>query len=68
MEAQGELLNYSILLLKPGGRLLIETPNAVALAKRLKVLFGKSNQVNANFFTGILGSTEITLENIPNLN
>ncbi|CAD6491679.1 MAG: Ubiquinone biosynthesis O-methyltransferase [Candidatus Argoarchaeum ethanivorans] len=44
-----ELLNYSISQLKPNGLLIIETPNTVALAKRLKVLFGKSNQVSANF-------------------
>jgi len=50
-----ELLNYSILSLKPSGRLLIETPNAVALAKRLKGLFGKSNLVNANFFYWNIG-------------
>ena len=44
-----ELLNYSISLLKSNGMLLIEVPNTVALAKRLKVLFGKSNQVSADF-------------------
>lgn len=49
------LLNYSILSLKLGGKLLIETPNAVALAKRLKVLFGKSGQVSANFFYWNIG-------------
>jgi len=50
-----ELLNYSISSLKPDGLLLIETPNTVALAKRLKVLFGKSNQVNATFFYWNIG-------------
>jgi len=45
-----ELLNFSISALKPGGLLLIETPNCAALAKRIEVVFGKSNQVNANFF------------------
>jgi len=50
-----ELLNYSISALKPGGLLLIETPNTMALAKRLKVLFGKSNQVSANFFYWNIG-------------
>lgn len=44
-----ELLNYAILHLKPNGLLIIETPNAAALAKRLWVLFGKTNQVNVNF-------------------
>ena len=43
-----ELLNYSISSLKTGGLLLIETPNTVALVDRLKVLFGKTNQVSAN--------------------
>ena len=52
---QRELLNYTISSLKPDGLLLIETPNAVALAKRLKVLFGKSNQVNANFIYWNIG-------------
>lgn len=50
-----ELLNYSISALKPSGLLLIETPNTVALAKRLKVLFGKSNQVNANLLYWNIG-------------
>lgn len=44
-----ELLNYSISLLKPNGLLIIETPNTVALVNRLKVLFGKTNQVSADF-------------------
>jgi 2-polyprenyl-3-methyl-5-hydroxy-6-metoxy-1,4-benzoquinol methylase len=50
-----ELLNYSISLLKPNGMLVIETPNTVALAKRLKVLFGKSNHVDADFFYWNIG-------------
>lgn len=50
-----ELLNYSISSLKPGGLLIIETPNTVALVNRLKVLFGKSNQVSANFIYWNIG-------------
>jgi 2-polyprenyl-3-methyl-5-hydroxy-6-metoxy-1,4-benzoquinol methylase len=37
------LLNQAISTLKPNGLLLIETPNGVALAKRLLPLIGKSN-------------------------
>jgi 2-polyprenyl-3-methyl-5-hydroxy-6-metoxy-1,4-benzoquinol methylase len=44
-----ELLNSSVSFLKPHGLLVIETPNAVALGKRLKVLFGKSGQADAKF-------------------
>lgn len=50
-----ELLNYVISSLKPNGLLLIETPNAVSLAKRLKVLLGKSNQVNVNYWYWTIG-------------
>ena len=50
-----ELLNYSISSLKPGGLLIIETPNTVALVNRLKVLFGKSNQVSADFIYWNIG-------------
>ena len=50
-----ELLNYSISSLKTGGLLLIETPNAVHLVNRFKVLLGKSNQTNANFFYWNIG-------------
>ena len=50
-----ELLNYSISLLKPNGLLLIETPNAVTLVNRLKVLFGKTNQVSADFIYWNIG-------------
>ena len=50
-----ELLNYSISLLKPNGLLIIETPNAVALVNRLKVLFGKTNQVSADFIYWNIG-------------
>jgi 2-polyprenyl-3-methyl-5-hydroxy-6-metoxy-1,4-benzoquinol methylase len=39
-----ELLNQAVSSLKPGGTLIVETPNAVMLANRLKVLFGKSSQ------------------------
>ena len=45
-----ELLNYSISTLKPGGLLIVETPNSVSLVKRLSVLFGKGSQINSNFF------------------
>lgn len=50
-----ELLNYSISSLKTNGLLLIETPNTVALVKRLKVLLGKSNQVSADFLYWNIG-------------
>ena len=50
-----ELLNYSISSLKPNGLLIIETPNTVALVNRLKVLFGKSNQVSADFIYWNIG-------------
>jgi len=43
------LLNRAISALKPGGLLLVETPNAVALAKRILVAMGKSNYPNVNF-------------------
>ncbi len=50
-----ELLNFSISALKVGGLLLVETPNSAALAKRLWVLLGKSNQTDANFFYWNIG-------------
>jgi 2-polyprenyl-3-methyl-5-hydroxy-6-metoxy-1,4-benzoquinol methylase len=50
-----ELLNYAISCLKSGGVLLIETPNSVALSKRLKVLFGKTNHVDIEFFYWTIG-------------
>lgn len=50
-----ELLNYSIASLKPGGLLLIETPNAVSLLKRLKMLCGKSSHISANFLYWNIG-------------
>jgi len=50
-----ELLNKSISSLKVGGLLLIETPNAAALAKRLKALFGKSSHVDVDFFYWNIG-------------
>ena len=43
------LLNRVISALKPSGLLLIGTPNAVALAKRVFVVMGKSNYPNVNF-------------------
>ena len=50
-----ELLNYAISSLKPGGLLLIETPNSANLFNRLKVLMGKSNQVNIDFIYWNIG-------------
>jgi 2-polyprenyl-3-methyl-5-hydroxy-6-metoxy-1,4-benzoquinol methylase len=50
-----ELLNDSISSLEPDGLLIIETPNAVALIKRLKILFGKTNQISANFIYWNIG-------------
>ena len=50
-----DLLNYSISSLKTGGLLLIGTPNSVALAKRVKVLLGKTNYVSANLFYWSIG-------------
>lgn len=50
-----ELLNYAISSLKPDGLLLIETPNSVNLLNRLKVLMGKSNQVNIDFIYWNIG-------------
>ena len=44
-----DLLNYGISLLKPNGMIIIETPNTVSLFNRIKILFGKSNQVSASF-------------------
>lgn len=44
-----ELLNYAISPLKSNGLIIIETPNSVNLFNRLKVLIGKSNQVNIDF-------------------
>jgi 2-polyprenyl-3-methyl-5-hydroxy-6-metoxy-1,4-benzoquinol methylase len=43
------LLNYTLSSLKPNGLLIIETPNAIALHKRLRLLFGKTPLVDANF-------------------
>lgn len=43
------LLNHAISAIRPGGLLLIETPNSVALAKRVLLLAGKSNYPNINF-------------------
>jgi len=50
-----ELLNYSISLLKMNGILIIEVPNTVELKKRLKVLFGKSNQFSSEFIYWCIG-------------
>lgn len=51
-----EFLNKAISLLKSDGGLLIETPNLATLANRLKVLCGKSNYVDINFFYWNIGS------------
>lgn len=50
-----DLLNYSISSLRPNGLIIIETPNAVSLLKRLKVLFGKSSHINANLIYWNIG-------------
>ena len=50
-----ELLNYSISLLKPDGLLLIETANAAALFKRVRLLFGKSDSADIDFFYWNIG-------------
>jgi len=50
-----EILNYGISLLKPGGTIIIETPNAVSLFNRVKVLFGKNNHINCSFFYWNIG-------------
>lgn len=67
-----ELLNCSLSLLKPTGKLVIETPNSVALAKRLKVLFGKTNHVDMDFFYWNVGDyrshvREYTLFELKNI-
>jgi 2-polyprenyl-3-methyl-5-hydroxy-6-metoxy-1,4-benzoquinol methylase len=51
-----DLLNYGISLLKTNGMLLIETPNAVNLFNRIKVISGKSNQVRAEFIFWNIGT------------
>jgi len=43
------LINRAISVLKAGGLLIIETPNAVALAKRILVAIGKSSYPNVRF-------------------
>ena len=50
-----QLLNYSISLLKSNGIIIIESPNTVSLIKRLKVLFGKTNQFNSEFIYWWIG-------------
>lgn len=50
-----ELLNSVVSFLKPHGLLVIETPNAVSLGKRLKILLGKTGQVDAKLWYWNLG-------------
>ena len=50
-----ELLNYSISLLKLDGLLLIETANAAALFKRVRLLFGKSDSADIDLFYWNIG-------------
>lgn len=50
------LLNRAISIVKPGGLVLIETPNSVMLAKRILVLMGKSSYPNVNFIYFNVGS------------
>jgi 2-polyprenyl-3-methyl-5-hydroxy-6-metoxy-1,4-benzoquinol methylase len=50
-----QILNFMISCTKPGGLVLTETPNSVALAKRLKVLVGRTNYVNLNFIFWTIG-------------
>ena len=52
------VMESAIDVLKPGGKILLEVPNAVNLLKRIKVLFGKTNYgsyheyYESNNFTG----------------
>ncbi|PWR72759.1 class I SAM-dependent methyltransferase [Methanospirillum lacunae] len=50
-----ELLNYAISSLKPNGLLIIQTPNTASLNHRIKIIFGKSNQVDLNFIFWNIG-------------
>jgi 2-polyprenyl-3-methyl-5-hydroxy-6-metoxy-1,4-benzoquinol methylase len=50
-----ELLNSMISRLRSGGLLVVETPNAVSLFKRMKVLCGMSSQVGSDFLFWTIG-------------
>jgi 2-polyprenyl-3-methyl-5-hydroxy-6-metoxy-1,4-benzoquinol methylase len=50
-----QILNYSITSLKPGGLLMITTPNVASLSKRLRFLVGKSAQVPVDFLYWNIG-------------
>jgi 2-polyprenyl-3-methyl-5-hydroxy-6-metoxy-1,4-benzoquinol methylase len=50
-----ELLNSIISRLRSGGLLVVETPNAVSLFKRMKVLCGMSSQVGSDFLFWSIG-------------
>lgn len=50
-----DLLNSMISRLRSGGLLVVETPNAVSLFKRMKVLCGKSNQIASDFLFWNIG-------------
>lgn len=54
-ESPRDLINASISYLKPGGLLIIETPNSARLAERIKLLFGKNSNVNFNYFYWNIG-------------
>jgi len=50
-----ELLNKALKYLKPGGALLVETPNAARLYYRLRQLFGKPNYIDLEGFYWSVG-------------
>ena len=50
-----ELLNSIISRLRSGGLLVVETPNAVSLFKRMKVLCGMSSQIGSDFLFWNIG-------------
>jgi 2-polyprenyl-3-methyl-5-hydroxy-6-metoxy-1,4-benzoquinol methylase len=50
-----ELLNSIISRMRSGGFLVIETPNAVSLFKRMKVLCGISSQIGSDFLFWNIG-------------
>jgi len=54
-ESPRGLLNRMISSVRPRGLLVLETPNATSLAKRLWMLFGKSSQVRLDFLFWNIG-------------
>ena len=44
-----EFLNAAVSYLKPGGKLILLTPNGVHLVNRLRVALGRSHQVSADY-------------------